>query len=266
MPSVESIIEWLQGLPPGGLYAALFAFAYIENVFPPSPSDVVMLFVATLIGIGTIGHVPSIAIATTGSTLGFLTAFLLGRRYGRRWVASGSIKFLTPESLAKVDRWFDKYGYWVIIINRFMAGTRAVVSFFAGMSKLNILKTTILCTLSALLWNVLVIELGAFVGANWREGQAILDKYGLVVMIVMGAALVALLVRWLLRRGRKAEAQDATEMHATESQAPAATDDAAGPAAGAQTVVHPTAAPSSATGAASVPADGDPDAEKNAAP
>lgn len=202
MPSVESIITWLHGLPPIGLYAALFIVAYVENIFPPSPSDVLMLFIATLVGIGTIGHVPAIIIATTGSTLGFLTAFLLGRRYGRRWMDSGRMAFLSKGAVAKVDKWFDKYGYWVIVANRFMAGTRAVVSFFAGMSNLRILRTTILCAASALVWNIIVIELGAFLGNNWREGEAILDRYGIVVTCVIAAVGIFFLVRWLLRRKR----------------------------------------------------------------
>ena len=200
MPDVESIVAWLQGLPPLGLYVALFLTTYVENIFPPSPSDVVMLFIATLVGIGTIGHVPAIAIATAGSTAGFLTAFLLGRRFGRQWVESGKVPFVSRESLTKVDGWFDKYGYWVIVVNRFLAGTRAVVSFFAGMSRLDLLKTTIFCTISALAWNILIIELGAFLGNNWRQGEEILSKYGLVVTILFGAVLLFFLVRWIVRK------------------------------------------------------------------
>ncbi len=200
MPNIEAIIEWLRGLPPEGLYASLFFVSYIENVFPPSPSDVLMLFIATLIGIGTIGHIPSIVIATAGSTLGFLTAFLLGRRYGRRWIATGKVKFLSAESVNKVDGWFSKYGYWVIVANRFMAGTRAVVSFFAGMSNLNLARTTIFCALSALVWNILVIELGAWLGNNWQQGEMILSRYGQVVTIVIAAIALFFGIRWYVRR------------------------------------------------------------------
>jgi membrane protein DedA with SNARE-associated domain len=197
---IESIIEWLRGLPPAGIYVAIWVTTYIENVFPPSPSDVVLLFIATLIGFGTIGHLPAIAIATLGSVMGFLTAFLIGRRLGRRMVESEKIPFITVRSLKKVDRWFDKYGYWVIVANRFLAGTRAVVSFFAGMTKLDLLRTTILSAISALAWNILVIELGAFLGSNWRQGQHILKQYGMVVTIVLAALIVYMVVRWLVRR------------------------------------------------------------------
>lgn len=203
MFDMESIVTWLQGMSPLGLYVALFITTYIENIFPPSPSDVVMLFIATLIGMGTIGHVPAIAVATAGSTLGFMTAFLLGRRYGRHWISTGKMPFLKKESITKVDGWFDKYGYWVIVANRFLAGTRAVVSFFAGMSKLNLLRTTILSTISALAWNILVIELGAFLGSNWREGEELLSKYGWGVTIFLGAVILFFLIRWIVKRRKE---------------------------------------------------------------
>jgi membrane protein DedA with SNARE-associated domain len=193
MFDMESIVTWLQGMSPLGLYVALFITTYIENIFPPSPSDVVMLFIATLIGMGTIGHVPAIAIATAGSVLGFMTAFLLGRRYGRQWIASGKMPFVKKESLTKVDGWFDKYGYWVIVANRFLA----------GMSKLNLLKTTLLCTISALAWNILILEFGAFLGSNWREGEAILGKYGWGVTILLIAIILFFVIRWIVKRRKE---------------------------------------------------------------
>ena len=203
MPNLESIVEWLQGMSPAGLYIALFVTTYVENIFPPSPSDALLLFIATLVGMGTIGHVPAIAVATVGSTLGFLTAFALGRRYGRRWIDSGKMPFVSKDSLAKVDRWFDKYGYWVIVVNRFLAGTRAVVSFFGGMSKPDLPRTTILCAISALAWNILIIELGAFLGKNWREGEAILSKYGWGVTAVIVGLILYFAIRWFINTKKK---------------------------------------------------------------
>ncbi|MGE3800722.1 MAG: DedA family protein, partial [Candidatus Kapaibacterium sp.] len=199
----QSLIEWLQGLSPLGIYAALFITTYIENIFPPSPSDVLMLFIATLIGIGTINIVPAILISTAGSVLGFITAFYLGRRFGRALTNSTKFPFITKKSVEKVDAWFDKYGFGVIIINRFMAGTRAVVSFFAGMSELEIKRTTFFCTISALAWNSIVIWLGSFLGENWQKGEEILRQYGLVVSIIFGCAVLFFVVRWLVMRGRE---------------------------------------------------------------
>ncbi len=201
---IDSLIHWMQGLPPVAVYATLWFVCYIENIFPPSPSDVLMLFIATLIGMGTIGHIEAIWVATFGSVMGFLTAFVVGRQFGRKWVERGKLPFVSVDMLKKVDGWFAKYGYWVIVVNRFLTGTRAVISFFAGLSNLDFARTTILCTLSALAWNVLVIELGRFLGSNWRAGESILRKYEIVMSIVLGAIVLFFLVRWLIRRRRAA--------------------------------------------------------------
>lgn len=207
MLEITAIIEWLQGLSPLGVYAALWLTTYIENLFPPSPSDVVMLFIATLIGIGTIDFIPALAIATTGSTAGFLTAFFLGRRFGKAITKSTRLPFLTKKSVETVDVWFDKYGYGVIVANRFLAGTRAVVSFFAGMSELDVTKTTILSTISALLWNGLILWLGMWVGENWERGADILRQYGLIVTAIIAAIVLFFVGRWLYRKVRSGKAK-----------------------------------------------------------
>lgn len=204
MFDIDSLIVWLRELSPFGVYAVLFATTYIENVFPPSPSDVIMLFIATLIGIGTIDFVPALLIATVGSVTGFLTAFLIGRRFGRTLAQTEKFPFLTKKSTAAVDKWFDKYGYGVIVVNRFLAGTRAVVSFVAGMSELDLLKTTLFCTISAALWNALVLMLGKMLGDNYEKGIEILDNYGKVVLIVMGVLAAGALVWWIVKRKRNA--------------------------------------------------------------
>jgi membrane protein DedA with SNARE-associated domain len=199
---IESILEWLQSLPPGGVYAALWFTAYIENLFPPSPSDVVMLFMATLVGVGTIGFTEAVGIATAGSVLGFTTAFWIGRRFGRRILESKRLPFLTEGAMSKVSVWFDRYGYGVIVANRFLAGTRAVVSFFAGISRLKYPRTLLFASLSALAWNTLVIALGSFLGANWRDGIMYLERYGQIVMVLLVGLAVWFFIRW--RKKRKA--------------------------------------------------------------
>ncbi len=65
----------------------------------------------------------------------------------------------------------------------FSPGTRAVVSFFAGMSELKLLPTTGLCFVSALLWNTILILIGVFVGQNFDLIGYYLDTYSQIVTI-----------------------------------------------------------------------------------
>src|SRR5688572_27486672 len=126
MDFIEQLITWLQQLPPSGVLLFMFFVAYIENLFPPSPSDVLIVFAGTLIGIGAVGFPSSLLCTTLGSTTGFMTAYMIGRYFDKS--AHGRLsRYLPLNALDKVEQLFRKYGYGVIIANRFLAGTRAIV-------------------------------------------------------------------------------------------------------------------------------------------
>jgi len=196
------LIEFLSGLPVWGVLLFALFVCYIENLVPPSPSDVLLLFCGTMVGLGTVGFVPLLAAATVGSVAGFATTYWIGRNYGRRLVDSGKIPFVDKESIAKVERWFDKYQSLIIIANRFLAGTRGVVSFVAGLSRLPFLRTTILSLVSATAWNALMIWLGMLFGANWRVVESYMGTYGWVITGILAIVVII----WLIRRKRKPKA------------------------------------------------------------
>ena len=64
-----------------------------------------------------------------------MTLFFIGTQVDKKIIEKGKFKFLSSEALQKAEKWFSKYGYWVILGNRFLSGTRAVISFFAGLSR-----------------------------------------------------------------------------------------------------------------------------------
>lgn len=200
MQYAEQFINWLQTLPPLGVLLLMFSVAYIENIFPPAPSDVILIFSGTLIGMGTVGFAPSLIAATLGSTLGFVTAYLLGRYFERHVVEGRFSRFLPVGTIQQVEQLFQKYGYGVIIANRFLAGTRAVVSFFAGMSKMNLPLTTLLSALSAAVWNSILLYLGVTFAKRWRIAAEYLELYSKVVTVIVAALLIAFIWRYLRKR------------------------------------------------------------------
>ncbi|HSL88451.1 MAG TPA: DedA family protein [Ignavibacteriaceae bacterium] len=180
---IEDILSHIGELTPFWIYASLFAFAYVENVFPPSPSDLVVLIGGSLVGTGTLSFIPTLIVTTIGSILGFMTLFFIGWMLDKKVIKSGKLKFISLEAVLKVEAWFNKYGFWIIAVNRFLPGTRSVVSFFAGMSRLDIKRTIILSTISAFLWNFLIIYLGMLFGENVEKVDRYLDTYSNIVII-----------------------------------------------------------------------------------
>jgi membrane protein DedA with SNARE-associated domain len=210
MELMDQFMAWLQQLPPSGVLALVFFIAYIENIFPPAPSDFLIIFSGTLIGV-VIGFAPCLIFATLGSTLGFITAYLFGRYFEQHIMTGRFSRYLPVGTIHQVEKLFHRYGYGVIIANRFLAGTRAVVSFFAGMSKMSLPVTTLLCTISAALWNTLLLLLGTVFARNWRTAAEYIQLYSTVVSIVVGAALVVLILIYIRRRRNSANSVTTNE-------------------------------------------------------
>jgi len=200
---VEDLVTRLQLLDPLLIYAVVFAVAFVENLFPPSPSDLVVLFAGSLVGIGQVDFPAILLLATAGSSFGFVAAYKIGGWFGVRILEEGRIRFIPVSAVRRAEDWFRRYGYWVIVANRFLPGTRAVVSFFAGMSKLDLAKTAALSFVSALVWNCVLLGLGYGLGHNWREIGALLSTYSQVATIVVSLLLIAVILRAFLKKRRE---------------------------------------------------------------
>ena len=196
----ETILSQFSDFTPFWIYITIFFFAYLENLFPPSPSDLIVVIGGSLVGTGSLHLVPTFLFATAGSLLGFLSAFLIGWQFDKKVLHSGKLKFINIASVEKVERAFTKYGYFLIVANRFMPGTRAVISFFAGMSRLNVNKTTILCFISAVLWNAILIYLGIAFGHNVDVIDGHLKTYSNIVLIITGIVILFFVLKYFITK------------------------------------------------------------------
>ena len=201
---LEEILLYIGSLDTLWLYVILFFFAFIENVFPPSPSDVVVIVGASLIASTSLGFVPVLIITSIGSALGFILMYYVGYFLSEKILRSGKIKFIDKASLEKTDLWFSKYGYWIILANRFLPGTRSVISFFSGVHELDVKKTFLYALISAFLWNILIIYLGMTMGNNVELIDYYLTTYSNIVLGLTGVIAVAVLVRYFIIKKKNA--------------------------------------------------------------
>ncbi len=202
---IEHILDFISQLTPFWVYVFLFVFAFIENVFPPSPSDLVLVIGGSLIGTHSLHFVPTLLVTTVGSVLGFMTLFFIGTQLDKKVIRAGKMKFISTEGLEKVEKWFLKYGYWIILFNRFLPGTRSVISLFAGLSELDRKKTIILATISALIWNGIIIYLGIIFGHNIAIVDHYLSSYSNIAVIVTIAVILILIINYFWKRRRKTQ-------------------------------------------------------------
>ncbi len=201
----EDILNNMSGFTPFWIYVTLFLFAFVENVFPPSPSDLVVVIGGSLVSTGVINFVPAVLLTTIGSVIGFMILFYFGSTVDRKVVHSGKYKYIPVDAIEKVELWFKKYGYYVIVANRFMPGTRSVISFFSGMSSLNVKKTLILATTSALVWNAIIIYLGYVFGNNISVVDKYLSTYSNIAISITVVVVIVFVIKIYMSRRKNKE-------------------------------------------------------------
>ncbi len=200
---MQEAFQYLSSIDPLYVYGLVMALALVENLFPPSPSDVMIIAAGTLVGTGHVQFLPALLSATAGSTIGFMIMYKIGDWFGDHILEQGKIKFLPIEQVHRVEKWFVRYGYAIIVINRFLTGTRAVVSFFAGMSELKLLPTTGLCFVSALFWNAILILCGTYLGQNWDRISFYLSTYSQIVTTIVVILVLVWAARFVYTRSNK---------------------------------------------------------------
>lgn len=206
MEAAADFVEWLRGLPPAGIYAVLFVVAWGENVVPPIPGDLVVVVAGSFVALGLVGLVPTFAVATLGSVLGFLTVYWAGRRLGAAVHDPARLRWIPRGAISTVTAWLETWGMGVVAANRFLSGGRAVIGLLAGASRLPAGPVALWATVSALAWNAVLVGGGVALGTQWERVVAVLRQYGRVVTLLLLTAALVWGVRWWTRRkGRMAK-------------------------------------------------------------
>ena len=174
-------------------YALVFFIAWLENVFPPIPGDVLVVFAGYLAAIGPMAIFPVIAFSTLGGILGFMCMYYIGRYGGPRLLESRAMRWLPGESVSRVQNWLHAWGYAVVAANRFLSGARTVIAFTVGMSRMPALPVGLLASLSAAVWVTLIAVLGYVIGDEWERVVDYLARYGRLI-----SALIFIFLAWQL--------------------------------------------------------------------
>ena len=197
-------LDFLTSLPGSMIYLFLVLSAFVENVFPPFPGDMTTAFGAFLIGTGRLGFLGVYLSTTLGSLSGFMFLFWLGRLLGRHFFIERDFSFLKAKNIIQAEIWFQRYGYFFILFNRFFPGIRSVISIAAGISKLKTLKVALLAFISSCVWNLIWIFLGYMLGTNWEiVKNRILHIMGSYSFIILGLLIIIIVIYTVKRLTRK---------------------------------------------------------------
>ena len=197
---MEGILHSLEQASPVWAYFILFVSAIIENIFPPIPGDTVTIVGAYLVGRGLLNFWGVYISTSLGSVSGFMGIYGLGYLLERKIIEKYQPGWITRTHINQVENWFRRYGYAVILMNRFLSGVRSVISLVAGLSKMKPAVVFTLSLISCAVWNGLLIYLGSIVGKNWGKIIELLKIYNRVVLLVIILTVLVWLIYRLIRK------------------------------------------------------------------
>ena len=200
-------VEWMSGMPPLAVYATILSVAYLENVIPPIPGDMLVVFGGYMAGLGLLNPWLVILLATIGGSAGFMTMYLIGHRVGTGLLEENRYRWLPKKRILSVRKHLKRWGYSLIAANRFLSGLRSVISLTVGMSHMPATRTLLWSTVSALVWTTVITGAGIFVGENWMVVGEYLRTYGVVITAIIIVFVLVRVIMVYIKRSERAHGE-----------------------------------------------------------
>lgn len=180
-------------------YVGVLILIFLENIFPPIPSELILLASGFLITKTNLNIFIMIIFATLGSLLGgillYYLASLLNKNTLIKLINSKALRFLNlkEKDIDLSFNWFNKKGNISVLICRCIPILRSLISLPAGIFKMSILKFLLYTTIGSLVWNSVIIVIGYVVGDNFLAINEVLKKYSylfVALIIIIGVIVI----------------------------------------------------------------------------
>ena len=181
----------------------------IENVFPPIPSEVILLFGGFMTTYTKLNIVGMVVASTLGSIFGAIILYYIGKIFNKDRLKKlisgklGKILRLKVSDIDNADSWFDNKGNKTVFFCRFIPLIRSLISIPAGMSEMSMVKFLLYTLFGSLIWNTVLIIVGSVVGENWTKIVGILDTYSHIVVIILFIIVVIGIYFFYRKRSNK---------------------------------------------------------------
>lgn len=186
---------WITSIMADFGYIGIFLLIMVENLFPPIPSEIILTFGGFMTTVSSLNVVMVIIVATLGSVVGAILLYKVASYFGKERLTKIVLKYgrilrLKESDIERAENFFLKYGSWAVFLCRMIPLIRSLISIPAGMTQMKMSRFLVLTTAGSLLWNTVLIGLGAFLGESWNEIVVFMDNfstiiYGIIAVIVV---------------------------------------------------------------------------------
>jgi membrane protein DedA with SNARE-associated domain len=166
------VFEWITSVIARLGYFGVATLTFLENVFPPIPSELVIPLAGFVAAQGDLRLSLVIVMGSVGSLAGALLWHAIGKRVGeqrlRKWVARhGRWLTLSAEDVARAQQWFQRHGAAAVFFGRLIPGVRTFVSLPAGFSAMPLAPFLLYSALGTAIWTTALAYAGVVLQANF---------------------------------------------------------------------------------------------------
>ena len=189
------MFDWIVGIISSLGYAGVAMLTFLEHLFPPIPSELILPLAGYVTGSGDLTLGAVIATGSIGSLGGATVWFVIGKRVGerrlRKWIdRHGRWLTLSNGDIDRAKEWFQRRGKTAVMIGRLMPGVRTFVSLPAGFSGMPWLPFLLYSAIGTITWTAALV----YAGAKLEENFEMVSKYVDIVTNGVFAVLAAMLI------------------------------------------------------------------------
>lgn len=197
----EMISQWIVNVMTAMSYWGIGLLMFLENLFPPIPSELIMPLAGFTVAKGEMEFVPAVTAGVIGTVLGALPWYYAGKviseerlrhladRYGKWLTISG-------RDIDKANEWFTKHGVKAVFLCRLVPGVRTLISLPAGFNEMPLLPFLVFSTLGTTIW----VGFLTFLGLKLGENYALVDEWLAPVSKIILVLLVGGFAFWIWKR------------------------------------------------------------------
>ena len=199
----DQIVGWFPDLGSNLFYLVVWGLVFagtglFVGAFIPFITGDSLVFAAGLIAASSANNV-NIWVMAIGvgiaAWLGDQVGFTLGRHYGRPYLDKRKGKWIKA-GITKSENLFTAWGWWAVVIARFMPWARVFVPVVAGIAKMNYYKFFSANLVGALAWGTGLTLCGYYSASIPVVKNA---SYLIAAFFIVGSLIAGLRV-WLLNR------------------------------------------------------------------
>ncbi len=193
--------DWIIHLVNSTGYWGVGLLMFLETVFPPVPSEVIMTVAGVSVARGNMAFGGVVASGTLGAMLGNYLWFLVAMKFGsdrlRRFAdRHGRWLTLSWKEIERGDALFKKHGSIIVLIARMLPTFRSLISIPAGVFGMSHQRFLVFSTIGTAGWSAALAGAGYALGSQFADVEKILGPVSTVIIALIVIGYFWRLWRW----------------------------------------------------------------------